>query len=172
MNHDSTNPPMHRSATRFRASQLIDCKITNARGDSLGGVQDIVLANDNRSIAYVVVGFGGFLGMGEKFFAMPWRLIKATRSTMDTEPRMTLNVDQEVLEAAPGFDKDKWPDMADKTWSRQVDDFYSTRGLPADAGTMSRTSGTPLTDTRTGNSYGRDPNSSWMRNAPRSRERP
>lgn len=159
MKYNSTNSPVLPSTGRFRASQLIDGNITNARDEDLGTVQDIVLAGDNRSIAYVVVDFGGFLGMGEKHFAMPWRLIKVSRSTADTEPRITIAIDQEVLKAAPGFDQDEWPDMADMTWSRQVDDFYSTRGITSGGATKSSSSGAPLAGARSGKSSGRDPNS-------------
>jgi sporulation protein YlmC with PRC-barrel domain len=127
MNHESTNAYPHHGASRFRASQLIDGNITNAREQGLGSVQDIVLTSDNRTIAYVVIGFGGFLGMGEKFFAMPWRMIQVSRGDEAAKPRITLEVDQEVLKAAPGFDKNEWPDLASASWSRQVDDFYRTR---------------------------------------------
>jgi sporulation protein YlmC with PRC-barrel domain len=132
MHPDSHNPSMLIPGLRFRASQLIDCKITNSREESLGEVQDIVLAKDHRSIAYVVAAFGGFLGMGEKLFAIPWRVIEVSRSTVDTEPRIHLSVDQEVMKAAPGFDKARWPDMADGAWSRTVDDFYGKHGRTTD----------------------------------------
>lgn len=144
MNSDSNCSPMHPAGLRFRASQLIGCKITNSREESLGDVQDIVLASDNRSIAYAVVAFGGFLGMGEKYFAIPWRMIGVSRSTADTKPRIDLSVDQELLKAAPGFDKDKWPDMADMTWSRQVEHFYSNHGGTTDGARTSNKSRTPL----------------------------
>lgn len=133
MNTVSTNHSNHSSAARFRVSQLLSCPITNAREENLGDVKDIVLANDNTTIAYVVVEFGGFLGMGSKYFAMPWRLIHATRNGSDKKPRITLAVDQDMLKAAPGFDKTAWPDMADMSWARQVDEFYRTR-VPATEG--------------------------------------
>jgi sporulation protein YlmC with PRC-barrel domain len=157
MNHNPTNTQMHRGVSRFRASQLIGCSITNARDESLGSIQDIVLANDNRTIAYAVVAFGGFLGMGEKFFAMPWRLLRTSRNSADRKPRINLAVDQEVLKAAPGFDKDQWPNMADMSWSRQVDDFYSTSGISADASSMAGR--TPLAGVQGGSRLGRDPDS-------------
>lgn len=133
MNPASTNDTNHSSAVRFRVSQLLSCPITNAREENLGDVKDIVLANDNTTIAYVVVEFGGFLGMGSKYFAMPWRLIHATRNSSDQKPRIKLAVDQDMLKAAPGFDKTDWPDMADMGWARQVDEFYRTR-VPASEG--------------------------------------
>ena len=159
MNHDSIHPQTQGSAARFRATQLIGCKITNSRDEALGDIQDIVLTGDQRGIAYVVVGFGGFLGMGEKYFAMPWRLIKVSRGATDKKPRVGLAVDQKVLEAAPGFAKDNWPDMADMSWSRQVDSYYSTRAATSGVTTMSNTGAAPVADAFAATAVGRDPDS-------------
>jgi sporulation protein YlmC with PRC-barrel domain len=134
MNDDSRPSDLRRGAFRFRASQLIDCKVGNARQEALGSLQDIVLASDNLRIAYAVVAFGGFLGMGEKLFAMPWRLLEVTAHVANTRPRIQLAADQDLLKAAPGFDKDQWPDLADTTWSQQVDAFYRNRGGLGTAG--------------------------------------
>lgn len=121
---------------RCKASQLIGCNITNTKNENLGEIQEIVFDSGNRHIAYAVVAFGGFLGMGEKYFAMPWRLIDVAKRSTDDAPRATLGLDVETLKAAPGFDKGQWPDMADATWSKQVDEYYRLRQeapLPADA---------------------------------------
>jgi hypothetical protein len=57
-------------------------------------------------VAYVVLSFGGILGMGNKLFAMPW---SAARVDEDRKC-LILDVDKRTLESAPGFDKDNWPD--------------------------------------------------------------
>ena len=59
-------------------------------------------------IAYAVVSFGGFLGIGDKYFAVPWEAFQVDREDED----FVLNVDKEKLENAPGFDKDNWPSHA------------------------------------------------------------
>jgi len=70
-----------------------------------------------------VLSFGGVLGIGDKLFAVPWVALK-----LDTKnKRFTMDVDKERLEMAPGFDKDRWPDMADETWSKEVHSFYGTK---------------------------------------------
>lgn len=120
-----------RGAARCKASQLIGCAITNSKNENLGEIQDIVLDSGNQRIAYAVVAFGGFLGMGEKYFAMPWRCIEVVQRGTDDAPRATLGLDQETLKAAPGFDKSKWPDMANPTWALQVDDYYRARSEKA-----------------------------------------
>jgi hypothetical protein len=64
--------------------------------------------------------FGGFLGMGDKLFAIPWEAFRVVQE----EEVLLLDVVKEKLENAPGFDKDDWPDMADNTWGRGIHDYY------------------------------------------------
>ena len=67
-------------------------------------------------MAYAVLSFGGFMGMGNKLFAMPWEAFEFSA----TENKLILNVDKEKLKTAPGFDKDgKWPDFSDTTLGRE-----------------------------------------------------
>ena len=71
-------------------------------------------------IAYAVLSFGGILGMGDKLFAIPWSAL-----TLDTvDHKFILNASKKSLEAAPGFDKDNWPDMADHAWGSKVFTYY------------------------------------------------
>ena len=116
-----------RSAVCCKASQLIGLPITNSKNESLGEIEDIVLDSANSHIAYAVVGFGGFLGMGEKYFAMPWRVIEISQRGAEDKPRATLGLDRDTLKAAPGFDKSNWPDMANASWAGQVDEYYRSR---------------------------------------------
>lgn len=72
---------------------------------------------------YAVLSFGGFLGMGEKLFAVPWSAL-----TLDTATKsFKLNVDKDRLKTAPGFDKDHWPNMADATWAQTIHTYYGTK---------------------------------------------
>jgi hypothetical protein len=67
-------------------------------------------------VSYAVLSFGGFLGMGEKLFAVPWSAL-----TLDTQhKRFTLDVSKDRLESAPGFDSDHWPNMSDLTWAQGI----------------------------------------------------
>ncbi|HZN23190.1 MAG TPA: PRC-barrel domain-containing protein [Burkholderiales bacterium] len=97
--------------------------VVNNQGETVGEVEEIMLDVRSGRIAYAVLSVGGFLGIGEKYFAIPWRAF-----TMDTDNhRFILDVDKQRLENAPGFDKDHWPSMADQTWATQVHTYYSTR---------------------------------------------
>lgn len=73
-------------------------------------------------VSYAVLSFGGVLGLGDKLFAVPWAAL-----SLDTaNKRFTLNVPNEALKNAPGFDKDHWPPMSEKTWAGGVHKFYGT----------------------------------------------
>jgi hypothetical protein len=72
-------------------------------------------------IAYAVLSFGGFLGMGKKLFALPWGAL-----TLDAiEQRYSLDASKEKLENAEGFDKDHWPSMADPAWATRLHSHYN-----------------------------------------------
>ncbi len=102
------------------AGTLTGDKIRNPHGDQLGHLEEIVIDLDNGRVAYAVLAAGGFLGLGEKFFALPWDLI-----TVDTETHeLVVDLDQELLETAPGFDKDNWPATHDNSWLSDVYRFY------------------------------------------------
>ncbi|KXS42613.1 MAG: antigen [Methanolobus sp. T82-4] len=80
-------------------------KIVNDQGEDLGDVKDIMIDLESGSIAYVVLSFGGFLGLGDKLFGVP---VEALRKKPE-EHEFVLDVDKQKLENAPGFDKDNWP---------------------------------------------------------------
>jgi len=94
--------------------------VRNLSGDNLGKVQEIMLDVNEESIAYAVLSFGGFLGMGDKLFAVPWKAL----TLVQDEEHFLLDVDKKLLEDAPGFDKDKWPDFSDQKWGQGIHDHY------------------------------------------------
>lgn len=111
------------------AGTLIGNDVCNGQDDDLGDIKEIMLDMRSGKVTYAVLSFGGFLGMGEKFFAVPWRAFK-----LDTEnKRFVLNVDKDRLKDAPGFDKDNWPNMADQAWIDRIDSYY---GVTSNAGEL------------------------------------
>lgn len=104
------------------ADTLIGDSVVSGADEDLGDIKEIMLDMHTGQVAYAVLAFGGFLGMGEKLFAVPWQAMH-----LDTaNKRFVLNVDKERLKTAPGFNKDSWPDMSDMTWANQIHSFYGT----------------------------------------------
>jgi len=105
------------------ASTLIGDSVHNNAGEKLGKVEELMMDLEQGRVAYAVLSFGGFLGMGNKLFAIPWDAF-----TLDTdEHSFILNVPKDRLESAPGFDKDDWPDFADRKWGQTIHSYYGTR---------------------------------------------
>ncbi len=108
------------------AATLIGNDVYNADGEDLGEIREIMLDISSGRVSYAVLSFGAFLGMGEKLFAVPWAALE-----LDTEnKRFTLNVPKERLERAPGFDRGKWPNMADQSWAKGIHSYYGTTAPP------------------------------------------
>ena len=104
------------------ADTLNGNEVFNLEGEDLGDIKEIMLNVSTGQVSYAVLSFGGFLGMGEKLFAVPWNAL-----TLDTvNKRFTLNVPKERLENAPGFDSNKWPNMSDQTWAEGIHTYYGT----------------------------------------------
>lgn len=109
------------------ADTLVGNAVYNKDSESIGDIKEIMLDMRDGRVSYAVLSFGGFMGMGEKLFAVPWQAL-----TLDTEnKRFLLDVSRERLEQAPGFDKNHWPDMADATWARSIHAYYGTQAAAA-----------------------------------------
>ena len=105
------------------ASTISGDKVVNPAGEKLGEIKELMIDLPSGRIAYAVLSFGGFLGMGETLFAVPWNAL-----TVDEDQKqIVLNADKEQLKNAPGFDKDDWPDMVNIRWGTQIHTYYGTQ---------------------------------------------
>ncbi len=104
------------------ADTIVGDKVVSTKNEDLGTIRHLMIDLEKGRIAYAVLSFGGFLGMGDKLFAIPWSAfgLDAPAHTF------ILNIDQEKLQNAPGFDQDNWPNMADQAWGNSVADYYGT----------------------------------------------
>jgi sporulation protein YlmC with PRC-barrel domain len=111
-------------ATRPRvlgASTLKGDAVKNNAGEDLGKIEELMIDLETGRVGYCVLSFGGFLGMGTKLFAVPYSALR-----VDTDEKcFFLNVPKDRLKDAPGFDKDNWPDMTDRTWAMGIYGFYN-----------------------------------------------
>jgi sporulation protein YlmC with PRC-barrel domain len=87
----------------IRASRVIGSTVYNTAGETIGEIEDVMLEKTSNDIMFAVVGFGGFLGMGEKYHAVPW-------SVLDYDPGLggyVVPLSKEQLQAAPVYDVDE-----------------------------------------------------------------
>jgi sporulation protein YlmC with PRC-barrel domain len=99
------------------AKSIIGDKVENRHGEKLGDIKDIMLNVHTGCSEYVVLEYGGFLGMGEKLFAIPFKAL-----VLDADKKVfILDREKEYIKKSPGFDRDHWPE----TNSRHLDDVNS-----------------------------------------------
>ncbi len=129
MNHSSTQSKseydtaddIQPESTLLSAATITGDEVCNMQDEKLGKIQDIMLDMAEGKIRYAVLASGGFLGMGDRLFAVPWKALKQDKE----HKRFMLDVNVERLKNAPGFDKDEWPNMADASWNSTIESYYA-----------------------------------------------
>ncbi len=96
------------SQSSVLSSNLVGLNVTNAGGQTIGEIKDVVLAAD-KSIEGVVVSVGGFLGMGEHYVVVDPAAVAVSYDTNNKKWLAKMNATAEQLKAAPAFTYEgKW----------------------------------------------------------------
>ncbi len=113
---DPTNPSGHLIA----AHQVQGTTVYNAALEKLGSVEDVMLDKASGRIAYAILSFGGFLGIGDRYYPLPW-----AKLNYDTEMGgYIVDIDRDVLEGAPSYTNPAKAAWDDEAWSRGVYTYY------------------------------------------------
>lgn len=112
---------MKTSINLVSASNVTGTDVRNPLGEDLGKIEDIMIDVNSGRIAYAVLSFGGFLGIGDKYFAIPWESLK---HSMEEDDVYVLDVPKDKLENAPGFDRDNWPTRPDEEFVTNIYNYY------------------------------------------------
>jgi sporulation protein YlmC with PRC-barrel domain len=99
---------------------LLGDKVVNSQGEHLGEIKELMIDPQTGHVGYAVLSFGGFLGMGDKLFAIPFRALQLKADRKE----FVLDVAKDKLQTAPGFDKSDWPQSADRQWGTEIHTFY------------------------------------------------
>jgi len=96
-----------------KASSLIGMDVRNSQNEKLGEIKDLVVDLSSGKIAYAVLSVGGFLGIGDKYVAVPPSAFHAGPD----QNNLVLNADKAKIQNAPGFAKTSWPELNSATWT-------------------------------------------------------
>jgi len=99
-----------------KASSLIGMDVRNSQNEKLGEIKDVVLDLNSSKVAYIVLSVGGFLGIGDKYVAVP----PAAFSLVPDQEKLVLNADKAKLQNAPSFAKTSWPELNSPTWNSDL----------------------------------------------------
>lgn len=107
----------------YRAGEdVIGRRVVNEQGEDLGKIEDVIIDANAARVSYAILSFGGFMGLGDKLFALPWVSLSYDRNGQ----RFVLKADKELLKKAPGFDKTDWPILSDPANRDNIDRYYDT----------------------------------------------
>ena len=106
----------------YRSRRIIGTPVRNKAGEDLGEIEEVVVDLEHHRLAYAVLSFGGFLGMGDKLVAIPWTALSLGFG--EEGKYFLLEVDREKLKSAPRIDKKQWPTEASADWIVEVNQFY------------------------------------------------
>ncbi len=124
-------PTVSGHTAAIRAKKVLGTKVTDPSGNKIGTIEDIILDKQSNNIMFAVVGFGGFLGMNEKYHPIPW-------SQLDFDPGengYVVNYTKEQLQAAPSgsieeLTRDDGMLFRDRTYDYYKAPRYWERPLP------------------------------------------
>jgi hypothetical protein len=102
------------------SSKVTGTNVYNRQEEKLGSVYDVMLNKMNGQVAYAIMSFGGFLGMGESYHPLPWRAL-----TYDTRlGGYLVDIDRNRLENAPYYTTRNEPDWSDRSYGQSIDRYY------------------------------------------------
>jgi hypothetical protein len=107
---------------RLIASNKVEgTAVYNRLGEQIGTVYNFMVDKVSGQVAYVVMSFGGFLGIGESYHPLPWKAL-----TYNTDlGGHVVDIDKDRLESAPHYKADEDP-FADPAFGSKVDAYYRT----------------------------------------------
>jgi hypothetical protein len=122
MNTTAAGQPLEADEThRLISSEKVDgTAVYNRAGDRMGTVHHLMLDKYTGRVEYAVMSFGGFLGIGESYNPLPWRML-----TYDTRMEgYVVDIDRPRLERAPRYTTSNQPDWTDPDYRNRVDQYW------------------------------------------------
>ena len=126
MTTDTMTPPMPGSHEQRETYDLIGSdkvegtNVYRSNGEKIGQIERVMLGKTSGKVAYAVMSFGGFLGLGHEHYPVPWSRLTYNERLGGYE----LNVSDKELKSAPKFDATNWNRERD----RGVFDYYGVPG--------------------------------------------
>ena len=106
---------------RLISSEKVDgTAVYNRQGDHLGSVHHLMIDKFTGQVDYAVMSFGGFLGIGESYHPLPWRML-------DYDTRLggyVVDVDRTRLEGSPRYMATGHPDWSDRAYTSRIDEYW------------------------------------------------
>lgn len=115
------NPDIHEGYDIIASDKVEGTKVYDPNGDHIGSIERLMLEKRGGRVAYAVLSFGGFLGMGQDHYPIPWEKLAYDESVGGYR----VNISRDQIEGAPKYSGDNYE------WSsqegRRVYDYYGVQ---------------------------------------------
>ncbi len=116
----SLENPSEPSGSLIAGQQVAGTDVYDRSGGKLGTIRDVMIDKNSGRIAYAILSFGGFLGIGDRYHPLPW-------GTLNYDTKVggyVVDLDPAVLEGAPAYGSDETIAWEDAEWHRRLHDYY------------------------------------------------
>jgi sporulation protein YlmC with PRC-barrel domain len=107
-------------AVLLRSQALFEYRVKSPQGEDLGKIEEVIIDMEVGRVAYAVLSFGGFLGLGNKWVPVPWDAVVLRPA----EKVLLLNIDKDKLQKAPNFEGTTLPELANRQWGAVIHTYY------------------------------------------------
>ncbi|MFO0990828.1 MAG: PRC-barrel domain-containing protein [Hyphomicrobiales bacterium] len=115
-------PNSPNSGSLISAGTIRGTPVYNTGGEALGSIDDIMVDTETGRIAYALMSFGGFLGIGERHHPVPWAVLKYDRDRKGYVVPLT----KAMLVDAPTYGPEEAPRWGERAYEERIHDYYKT----------------------------------------------
>jgi hypothetical protein len=120
---DTQSVATDETSTLISSDKVEGTAVYNRAGEKLGSIHTLMIDKRSGKVAYAVMSFGGFLGIGDRYHPLPWSVLDYETS----QGGYVVDLDRSKLEGAPTYGTSETPNWGDRRWGQQVHDYYGTR---------------------------------------------
>jgi PRC-barrel domain len=111
------------TTTLISSDKVEGTPVYNRNGEKLGTIHSLMIDKLSGEVAYAVMSFGGFLGIGDSYHPLPWDVLGYDVGLSG----YVVDLDRSMLEGAPTYNTSEMPNWGDRRWSQRVDEYYGVR---------------------------------------------
>jgi sporulation protein YlmC with PRC-barrel domain len=113
-------PSSMQDTVLLRSRTLFDYRVKSPQGEDLGKIEEVMIDMEIGRVAYAILSFGGFLGLGDKWVPVPWDAV----ALQPHEKVLILKIEKDKLQKAPNFDRTTLPELANRQWGAVIHTYY------------------------------------------------
>jgi hypothetical protein len=104
------------------SGKVAGTSVENPNGDNLGHIRDVMIDKVSGEVAYAVLKYGSFLGVGGKLFALPWDVLEYDTA----RSAYVVDIPEDQLRGGPGFVENNEPNWSDPAYNKTLHDYYGS----------------------------------------------